>query len=163
MRRAGEAMAILLRQTLMSREEYMEVREEDRVLKQLQRPLCLLAAASLFTVVATSAAVALYIVFPSGGGSPFCSKHPIPASGITDDSMHSYYFTEYEATQYFWLVAFIPTFLVFFISAIYLFAGMAVAYSAPHRHRCVKVVENNCCTSRKGMLDFIIKAIHRRS
>ncbi|KAI5058235.1 hypothetical protein GOP47_0026405 [Adiantum capillus-veneris] len=96
------------------------------------------------------ASVALHIVFPSGGGSPFCSKHPIPASGITDDSMHSYYFTEYEATQYFWLVAFIPTFVVFFVSAVYLFAGMAVAYSAPERHGCVKVVENNCCTSRKG-------------
>eukprot|EP00250_Pteridium_aquilinum_P014482 c22018_g1_i1 orf=169-1056(+) len=150
MKRAGEALGTMFRQAFMTREEYREVREDERAWRQLQRPLSLVAAAALLVLVSVGALLALCIIFPSGGTSPFCSKHPIPPSGITDDSMHSYYFTEYEATQYFWFVVFIPTFLVFFVSAIYLIAGMAVAYSAPERHGCVKVVENNCCASKKG-------------
>jgi len=35
------------------------------------------------------------------------------------------------------------------------FAGMAVAYSAPTRHGCLKVVENNFCASRRGMISSI--------
>lgn len=31
-------------------------------------------------------------------------------------------------------------------------AGIAVAYSAPTRHGCLKVVENNYCASKRGML-----------
>jgi len=31
-------------------------------------------------------------------------------------------------------------------------AGMNVAYSAPARHGCLKVVENNYCASKRGML-----------
>lgn len=30
-------------------------------------------------------------------------------------------------------------------------AGISVAYTAPQRHGCLKVVENNCCASRRGM------------
>jgi hypothetical protein len=30
-------------------------------------------------------------------------------------------------------------------------AGMNVAYSAPARHGCLKVVENNYCASKRGM------------
>lgn len=29
--------------------------------------------------------------------------------------------------------------------------GMTVAYSAPTRHGCLKVVENNYCASKRGM------------
>ena len=32
------------------------------------------------------------------------------------------------------------------------FAGITVAYSAPTRHGCLKVVENNYCASRRGMI-----------
>jgi len=35
------------------------------------------------------------------------------------------------------------------------FAGMAVAYSAPTRHGCLKVVENNFCASRRGIISSI--------
>ena len=31
-------------------------------------------------------------------------------------------------------------------------AGIAVAYSAPRRHICLKVVENNYCASKRGMV-----------
>lgn len=31
-------------------------------------------------------------------------------------------------------------------------AGITVAYSAPTRHGCLKVVENNYCASRRGMV-----------
>ncbi|KAH7289932.1 hypothetical protein KP509_30G024500 [Ceratopteris richardii] len=150
MRKAGQTMGLMLRQAMMTNEEYSELREGERVWNRLQRPLSLVAGVFLFTLALTGAVVACNVVFPPGGGTPFCSKHPIPASGITDDSMHSYYFTEYEATQYFWLAAFVPSFLIFFVSAIYLVAGILVAYSAPETHACVKVVENNCCASRKG-------------
>jgi len=32
---------------------------------------------------------------------------------------------------------------------------MAVAYSAPNRHGCLKVVENNYCASRRGMFSSL--------
>mgnify|MGYP007109629442 CR=1 FL=1 len=115
-------MGAAMQQVFMTREEYKEVREEDRAWRYLRRPLCLLATFLLFVVIIVSSSVSLSIVFPRKSQA-FCSKHPIPPSGILDDSMHSYYFTEYEATQYFWLVVFLPTTALFLVSAIYLFAG----------------------------------------
>lgn len=35
-------------------------------------------------------------------------------------------------------------------------AGIIVAYSAPARHGCLKVVENNYCASRRGMFLIIL-------
>jgi translation initiation factor 3 subunit L len=120
--RTAAAMSAALQQAFMTREEYQEVREEDRAWRHLRRPLALLAGFLIFLVILAASSVSLSIVFP-GKAQPFCSKHPIPPSGILDDSMHSYYFTEYEATQYFWLVVFVPTAVLFVVSAAYLFAG----------------------------------------
>lgn len=42
-----------------------------------------------------------------------------------------------------------------FISHSFSFAtGITVAYSAPTRHGCLKVVENNYCASKRGMLSL---------
>lgn len=39
-------------------------------------------------------------------------------------------------------------------------AGIFVAYSAPHRHGFLKVVENNYCTSRRGIFSsFYLRCI----
>lgn len=35
------------------------------------------------------------------------------------------------------------------------FAGITVAYSAPNRHGCLKVVDNNYCASRRGMISSL--------
>ncbi|TKY74576.1 hypothetical protein E2542_SST03339 [Spatholobus suberectus] len=48
------------------------------------------------------------------------------------------------------MVVFIPSMIVFMLSVVYLVAGITVAYSAPIRHGCLKVVENNYCASRRG-------------
>lgn len=35
------------------------------------------------------------------------------------------------------------------------FVGITVAYSAPTRHGCLKVVDNNYCASRRGMIPLL--------
>lgn len=39
-------------------------------------------------------------------------------------------------------------------------AGIAVAYSAPARHGCLRVVENNYCASRRGMLFPFVSTLY---
>jgi len=47
-----------------------------------------------------------------------------------------------------------------FISHSFSFAtGITVAYSAPTRHGCLKVVENNYCASKRGMLSLSLSVI----
>ncbi|WZY86228.1 hypothetical protein YC2023_032612 [Brassica napus] len=51
--------------------------------------------------------------------------------------------------------AFECSMIVFLVSSVYLVAGIFVAYSAPHRHGFLKVVENSYCASRKGILSSL--------
>eukprot|EP00249_Psilotum_nudum_P014349 c24778_g1_i1 orf=636-1514(-) len=150
----SDTIGEVLRQAFMSREEYQELREEEKVWRWLKRPLIMCVATVIWIGVIASAVISLNVVFPSGGGVPFCSKHGIQPLSLNmsdvGDSVHSFFLTEYEAAQYFWLAVFIPTALVFCVSVTYLLAGMAVAYSAPDRHGCIRVVENNCCASKRG-------------
>jgi hypothetical protein len=38
--------------------------------------------------------------------------------------------------------------------------GISVAYSAPQRHGCLRIVENNCCASKRGLYwKFIVLEI----
>ncbi|RIA05085.1 hypothetical protein BRARA_K00690 [Brassica rapa] len=55
-----------------------------------------------------------------------------------------------ETVDFYWMVVFIQSMIVFLVSSVYLVAGIFVAYSAPHRHGFLKVVENSYCASRKG-------------
>lgn len=114
--------------------------------------------AILWTAVIVSSFVSMKIVFPAQDGSrPFCTSRdrrieelPENATRYSDMVPGAFYLTEQEVADYYWLVVFIPSAIIFFASVIYLLAGIVVAYSAPARHGCLKVVENNYCASKRG-------------
>lgn len=146
---AGDA----LRQAFMSKEDYAELREEERVWSRLQKPLCMMAITVVWTVVVVSMMVMVDVVFAVSGQSyPFCQKRRLPADGMAarSEDLPKFVYTEEEAVDAFWLVAFLPSSFVFVFATIYFLAGISVAYTAPERHSCLRVVENDCCASRRG-------------
>uniref|UniRef100_A0A1J3I108 Transmembrane protein n=1 Tax=Noccaea caerulescens TaxID=107243 RepID=A0A1J3I108_NOCCA len=153
-------MAIIgdaLRQAFMPKQEYESLREEDRAWIKLQRPTLMSIVAFLCFVIFTCTIVSLKIVFPSNVlERPFCSDwklQPLPIYGKARDSdlfPGAFYLTDQETVDFYWMVVFVPSTLIFLVSSVYLVAGIFVAYSAPHRHGLLKVVDNNYCASRKG-------------
>lgn len=167
-------MAIIgdaLRQAFMPKHEYECLREEDKAWNRLQRPLaiCTLTLISLAIVVCT--VISLKIVFPvDPARRPFCGDYRIQplsinftniastgtggggsgSAGDSDGFPGAFYLTNQETVDYYWMVVFIPSTFIFAVSAVYLIAGIMVAYTAPMRHGCLKVVENNYCASRRG-------------
>ncbi|XP_057468423.1 LOW QUALITY PROTEIN: uncharacterized protein LOC130757648 [Actinidia eriantha] len=154
-------MAIIgdvLRQAFMPKHEYQSLRE-DRAWPRLQRPLLICAFAFVSLAIIVSTCISLSIVFPAGGGGyrPFCSDlrlQPLSinatAWGDSDTFSRAFYLTDQETVDYYWMVLFVPSTLIFLVSVVYLLAGMTVAYTAPARHWCLKVVENNYCASKRG-------------
>lgn len=155
-------MAIIgdaLRQAFMPKREYENLRDEDKAWLRLQRPMLMLAVSIVLIAVVVSTFVSLKIVFPTDGlRRPFCGDRRLQPLSINmtgrdlDLYPGAFYLTDQETVDYYWMVVFIPSALIFFFSVIYLLAGVAVAYSAPTRHGCLKVVENNYCASKRGML-----------
>ncbi|XP_059640896.1 uncharacterized protein LOC132283039 isoform X2 [Cornus florida] len=154
-------MAIIgdaLRQAFMPKHEYESLREEDRAWSRLQRPLLMGGVALITAAIIISTFISLNIVFlGENGRRPFCSNRrlqllPINASSSGDPDIFpgAFYLTDQETVDFFWMVVFIPSTVLFFASAVYLIAGIIVAYAAPRRHGCLKVVENNYCASRRG-------------
>ncbi|KAI3973153.1 hypothetical protein MKW92_013383 [Papaver armeniacum] len=154
-------MAIIsdaLRQAFMPKHEYESLREEEKAWSRIQRPVVLVIVVILGLMVLISVTISLNIVFPSDIGSrPFCHQRVeindnglLGGSGESDLFPGAFYLTEQEAVDYFWMVVFIPSAIIFLVSSIYLLAGMAVAYSAPTRNGCLRVVENNYCASKRG-------------
>ncbi|KAI0492594.1 hypothetical protein KFK09_026868 [Dendrobium nobile] len=154
-------MAIIgdaLRQAFMAKHEYENLREEEKAWGRLQRPLVSALAVAIGVAVVVAAAVSLSIVFPGDPGRrPFCRDRRIQALRMSEEEVSdlypshgAFFLTDEEAAEFYWMVVFIPSGLVFLASVIYLLAGMAVAYSAPTRHICLKVVENNYCASKRG-------------
>ncbi|XP_010432671.1 PREDICTED: uncharacterized protein LOC104716896 [Camelina sativa] len=153
-------MAIIgdaLRQVFMPKQEYESLTEEDRAWIKLQRPTLVSIVAFLCFVIFTCTIVSLKIVFPSNVlKRPFCSDvklQPLPMYGKARDSdlfPGAFYLTDQETVDYYWMVVFVPSTIIFLVSSVYLVAGIFVAYSAPHRHGFLKVVENNYCASRRG-------------
>ncbi|KAL4194000.1 hypothetical protein AMTRI_Chr05g57030 [Amborella trichopoda] len=154
-------MAIIgdaLRQAFMPKHEYESLREEEKAWGRLQRPVVMVMVTILWLCVVVSSVISLNIVFPPNGERPFChdrrlQKLPVmPENGtqVSDLFPGAYYLTEEDAAQFYWIVVFIPSAIVFVCSLIYLLAGIAVAYSAPMRHGCIRVVENNYCASKRG-------------
>ncbi|CAL9198805.1 uncharacterized protein LOC135650669 [Musa acuminata AAA Group] len=155
-------MAILgdaLRQAFMPKREYERLREEERAWGRLQRPLVTSAAAAVGFAVLVAVVVNLSIVFPREASQrPFCRDWKVLQAlqlNVSQESeLHRYrgafYLTDQEAVDYYWMVVFVPSAVVFVVSVAYLVAGMAVAYAAPRRHPCLKVVENNFCASKRG-------------
>lgn len=131
---AGDA----LRQAFMSREDYEELREEEKVWRRLQKPLCMAGITVVWTVVVVAMMVMVDVVFAvSGGAYPFCQKRRLPSYDMAGSSDHrrgdlpSYVYTEEEAVDAFWLVAFLPSSFVFVFSTIYLFAGASSSTPSP--------------------------------
>uniref|UniRef100_A0A2N9J3N0 Uncharacterized protein n=1 Tax=Fagus sylvatica TaxID=28930 RepID=A0A2N9J3N0_FAGSY len=155
-------MAIIgdaLRQAFMPKHEYECLRDEDKAWGKLQRPLIvsLMALISLTVIICT--VISLNIVFPASNGKrPFCSDerlqpliiNNVKGRGDSDHFPGAYYLTDQETVDYYWMVVFLPSIIIFFVSLVYLVAGITVAYSAPTRHGCLIVVENNYCASKRG-------------
>uniref|UniRef100_A0A6M2F5T5 Transmembrane protein n=1 Tax=Populus davidiana TaxID=266767 RepID=A0A6M2F5T5_9ROSI len=145
-----------LRQAFMPKHEYESLREEDRAWVKLQRPLWISTVGTICLVIFVSTTVSLKIVFPGDNGKrPFCNgirlqPLPIKIGGDSDLFPGAFYLTDQETVDYYWMVVFVPSMIVFLASLAYLVAGMDVAYSAPARHGCLKVVENNYCASKRG-------------
>ncbi|KAG5244273.1 eukaryotic translation initiation factor [Salix suchowensis] len=145
-----------LRQAFMPKHEYESLREEDRAWVKLQRPLWIYTVGIICLVIFVSTIVSLKIVFPGDNGKrPFCNGNrlqplPIKNGGDSDLFPGAFYLTDQETVDYYWMVVFVPSMIAFLASLAYLVAGMNVAYSAPARHGCLKVVENNYCASKRG-------------
>ncbi|KAB5514002.1 hypothetical protein DKX38_027908 [Salix brachista] len=145
-----------LRQAFMPKREYECLREEDKAWTKLQRPLLISTVGITCLVIFVSTTVSFKIVFPGDNGKrPFCSGNrlqplPLKNGGDSDLFPGAFYLTDQETVDYYWMVVFVPSVIVFLASLAYLVAGMNVAYSAPARHGCLKVVENNYCASKRG-------------
>lgn len=154
-------MAIIgdaLRQAFMPKHEYNSLREEEKAWGRLQRPLVSALAILIIAAVVVAVSVSLSIVFPADPGRrPLCHDRRIQALPMNvrlESESYQYhgafYLTDDEAADYYWMVVFVPSAIVFLASVVYLFAGMSVAYSAPTRHPCLRLVENNYCASKRG-------------
>lgn len=168
-------MAIIgdaLRQAFMPKHEYECLRDEDKAWNRLQRPfvICTLTLISLAIIIST--VISLKIVFPiDPARRPFCVDYRIQplsinftniattgggggvgggSAGDSDTFPGAFYLTNQETVDYYWMVVFVPSTFIFAVSSVYLIAGIMVAYTAPMRHGCLKVVENNYCASRRG-------------
>lgn len=126
-------MAIIgdaLRQAFMPKQEYESLREEDRAWIKLQRPTLMSIVALLSFVIFTCTIVSLKIVFPSNVlKRPFCSDvklQPLPIYGKARDSdlfPGAFYLTDQETVDYYWMVVFVPSTIIFLVSSVYLVAG----------------------------------------
>ncbi|KAB2024798.1 hypothetical protein ES319_D06G110600v1 [Gossypium barbadense] len=149
-----------LRQAFMPKHEYESLREEDKAWTKLQRPILIGSIVIICVAIFVCMIISLKIVFPGDDlKRPFCDDRrlqPLPLNpkggGVGDPDLFpgAFYLTDQETVDYYWLVVFIPSMIIFLASAVYLVAGIVVAYSAPTRHGCLKVVENNYCASKRG-------------
>lgn len=128
-------MAIIgdaLRQAFMPKHEYECLREEDKAWIKLQRPVLVSVVSSICLVVVVSTVVSLRIVFPGDSANrPFCGElrlQPLPVDvkgggGDSDLLPGAFYLTDQEIVDYYWMVVFVPSLILFFASAVYLVAG----------------------------------------
>lgn len=123
----GEA----LRQAFMQKNEYDALREEDRVWIRLQRPLLICSLAVVILAIVISTVISLKIVFPGNSAKrPFCGDPRLQMLSVTsakggDSDLFpgAFYLTDQETADYYWMVVFFPSTLIFLASAVYLLAG----------------------------------------
>lgn len=146
-----------LRQAFMPKREYESLREEEKAWGKLQRPVTISFVAIIWLAIIISTVISLKIVFPASDRKrPFCVRKiqsmeiGMKGRSYSDLIPGAFYLTDQEIADYYWMVVFIPSLIVFVLSGVYLIAGITVAYSAPTRHGCLKVVDNNYCASRRG-------------
>ncbi|KAL3699064.1 hypothetical protein R1sor_017086 [Riccia sorocarpa] len=157
-----QAVDDALRAAFISKDNH-EPSHEETARKRLARPCVMVLVSIIWTCVFIASAIMVDIVFAVTDQEwPFCQKKRLESLDVHPDPMldgdlrASYLITEEVAAQYFWLVVFLPTSVVFGVAVVYLFAGISVAYSAPERHSCLQVVENNCCASRRGGVQCLV-------
>ncbi|XP_007012068.2 PREDICTED: uncharacterized protein LOC18587939 isoform X1 [Theobroma cacao] len=156
-------MAIIgdaLRQAFMPKHEYESLREEDKAWTKLQRPILIGSIGIVCLAIFVCTVISLKIVFPGDDlKRPFCDDRrlqPLPVNvkggggGDSDLLPGAFSLTDQETVDYYWMVVFVPSMIIFLASVLYLVAGITVAYAAPTRHGCLKVVENNYCASKRG-------------
>ncbi|EOY29687.1 hypothetical protein QUC31_020645 [Theobroma cacao] len=156
-------MAIIgdaLRQAFMPKHEYESLREEDKAWTKLQRPILIGSIGIICLAIFVCTVISLKIVFPGDDlKRPFCDDRrlqPLPVNvkggggGDSDLLPGAFSLTDQETVDYYWMVVFVPSMIIFLASVLYLVAGITVAYAAPTRHGCLKVVENNYCASKRG-------------
>lgn len=129
-------MAIIgdaLRQAFMPKREYESLREEEKAWGKLQRPVTVAFVAVICVAIFVCTVISLRIVFPgSDARRPFCVDRRIQplqigAKGGGSDSSDlfpgAFYLTDQEMADYYWMVVFVPSMVLFLVSAVYLVAG----------------------------------------
>lgn len=130
------SMAIIgdaLRQAFMPKREYESLREEEKAWGKLQKPVTMGFVTFICLAIIVSTVISLRIVFPgSDGKRPFCSDRGLQSiqigtkGGSDSDSdlfPGAFYLTDQEIADYYWMVVFIPSSIVFVLSVVYLIAG----------------------------------------
>ncbi|KAL2940068.1 Homoserine O-acetyltransferase [Bienertia sinuspersici] len=123
-----------LRQAFMPKHEYQTLRDEDKAWLKLQRPICVVIVCMISIAIVVSTAISLKIVFPGDSGNrPFCYDlrlQPLPINatsaanaGDSDSFPGAFYLTDQETVDYYYMVLFLPSFILFLVSLAYLIAG----------------------------------------
>nr|XP_017244391.1 PREDICTED: uncharacterized protein LOC108216205 [Daucus carota subsp. sativus] len=134
-------MALLsnaLRQAFMPKHEYDNLREEDKAMIQLQRPVLISLLLCIVIVIVVSTSISVKIVFPAEDGKRvFCRDLRIQPLSINVSSggggggedvfPGAFYLTDQQTVDYYWMVVFMPSVLVFLVSVAYLVAGNALS------------------------------------
>lgn len=127
-------MAIIgdaLRQAFMPKHEYESLREEDKAWTRLQRPILIGFIGIICFAIFVCTIISLQIVFPGDAPKrPFCDDRrmqPLPlnvkAGSRSDLLTGAFYLTDQETVDYYWMVLFIPSSIIFLASVAYLVAG----------------------------------------
>lgn len=133
-------MAIIgdaLRQAFMPKREYESLREEERAWSKLRRPITIASVAIISLAIMVCTIISLRIVFPGRDGKrPFCMDRrlqpiQIGMKGGSDSDLFpgAFYLTDQEIVDYYWMVVFLPSLIVFVLSVVYLVAGKNFHFS----------------------------------
>lgn len=127
-----------LRQAFMPKREYESLREEQKAWGKLQRPVTISSVAIIWLAIIVSTVISLKIVFPgSDGKRPFCVRKiqsieiGMKGGSYSDLIPGAFYLTDQEIADYYWMVVFIPSFIVFVLSGVYLIAGKKFNFIVP--------------------------------
>jgi hypothetical protein len=123
-----------LRQAFVPKQRHETFTEENRTWSRLKKPLILSISLVLFLSVVIPAVISLHMVFPSEPSKrPFCRagrslEEALPMNFTWQPELYrnqggSLYITEEEAADFYWLVVFFPSAIVFLASALFLVAG----------------------------------------
>jgi len=127
-------MAIIgdaLRQAFMPKREYESLREEEKAWGKLQRPATVASVVAIGLAIFVSTVISLKIVFPgSDGKRVLCVDRRLQSIQIgmkgdsdSDRFPGGFYLTDQEIADYYWMVVFIPSTIIFALSVVYLVAG----------------------------------------